>query len=180
MANNHGFVNTAHCVAWDSDANKLVGIYKTADLDNGTFVVLSTMNVDGNNNINGFEYNVTPATATSTSVWLVRTPEAGTDILEVQLYDDPRYFYNKAGKPMSLCYMNAHVDHIEVDKNCFTANFDTDTVDSAAYVGLDANGKLKALADAPATGAYFAIVGKHSIAVGQELVPTWMLRCERN
>ena len=51
MANNHGFVNTAHCVAWDSDANKLVGIYKTADLDNGTFVVLSTMNVDGSNNM---------------------------------------------------------------------------------------------------------------------------------
>lgn len=180
MANNHGFVNTAHCVAWDSDANKLVGIYKTADLDNGTFVVLSTMNVDGSNNINGFEYNVTPATAISTSVWLVCTPEAGTDILEVQLYDDPRYFYNKAGKPMSLAYMNPHVDHIEVDKNCFTANFDPDTVASATVVGLDANGKLKALTAAPATGAYFTIVGKHSIAVGQELVPTWMLRCERN
>lgn len=180
MANNHGFVNTAHCVAWDSDANKLVGIYKTADLDNGTFVVLSTMNVDGSNNINGFEYNVTPATATSTSVWLVRTPEAGTDILEVQLYDDPRYFYNKAGKPMSLCYMNAHVDHIEVDKNCFTAGSDPDTVASSTYVGLDANGKLKALTAAPSSGAYFTIVGKHSIAVGQELVPTWMLRCERN
>ena len=76
--------------------------------------------------------------------------------------------------------MNPHVDHIEVDKNCFTANFDPDTVASATVVGLDANGKLKALTAAPATGAYFTIVGKHSFAVGQELVPTWMLRCERN
>lgn len=180
MANNHGYVNTAHCVAWDSDANKLVGIYKTADLDNGTFVVLSTMNVDGSNNIKGFEYNVTPATATSTSVWLVRTSEAGSDIPEVQLYDDPRYFYNKAGKPMSLAYMNPRVDHIEVDKNCFTTSLDPDTVSNATVVGLDANGKLKALAEAPASGAYFTIVGKHSVGVGQELVPTWVLRCERN
>ena len=179
MANNHGYCSLIRATAWDVDSNKLVGI-ATTDMDNGTFVVLGNMNVDGQKNINGFEYNVTPATATSTSVWVVRTPEAGTDILEVQLYDDPRYFYNKAGKPMSLAYMNPHVDHIEVDKNCFTANFDPDTVSGATMAQLDTNGKLKAVSAAPASGAYFTIVGKHSIAVGQELVPTWVLRCERN
>jgi len=180
MANTHGYVNPASVTGWDVDSNKLVGIYKTADLDNGTFVTLTSMNVDSNKNINGFEYNVTPATATSTSVWLVRTPEAGTDMPEVQLYDDPRYFYNKAGKPMSLYYMNPHVDHIEVDKNCFTANLDPDTVSNATVAGLDANGKLKALTTAPTGGAYFTIVGKKTVAIGQELITTWMLRCERN
>ena len=179
MANNHGYCSLIRATAWDVDSNKLVGI-ATTDMDNGTFVVLGNMNVDSQKNINGFEYNVTPATATSTSVWVVRTPEAGTDMLEVQLYDDPRYFYNKAGKPMSLAYMNPHVDHIEVDKNCFTANFDPDTVSGATMAQLDTNGKLKAVSAAPASGAYFTIVGKHSIAVGQELVPTWVLRCERN
>ncbi len=179
MANNHGYCSLIRATAWDVDSNKLVGI-ATTDMDNGTFVVLGNMNVDSQKNINGFEYNVTPATATSTSVWVVRTPEAGTDMLEVQLYDDPRYFYNKAGKPMSLAYMNPHVDHIEVDKNCFTANFDPATVSGATMAQLDTNGKLKAVSAAPGSGAYFTIVGKHSIAVGQELVPTWVLRCERN
>lgn len=179
MTNNHGYCSLIRATAWDVDSNKLVGI-ATTDMDNGTFVVLGDMNVDTQKNINGFEYKVTAAGATSTSVWVVRTPEAGTDMLEVQLYDDPRYFYNKAGKPMSLAYMNPHVDHIEVDKNCFTANFDPDTVSGATMAQLDANGKLKAVSAAPASGAYFTIVGKHSIAVGQELVPTWVLRCERN
>ena len=179
MANNHGYCSLIRATAWDVDSNKLVGI-ATTDMDNGTFVVLGNMNVDSQKNINGFEYNVTAAGATSTSVWVVRTPEAGTDMLEVQLYDDPRYFYNKAGKPMSLAYMNPHVDHIEVDKNCFTANFDPATVSGATMAQLDTNGKLKAVSAAPGSGAYFTIVGKHSIAVGQELVPTWVLRCERN
>lgn len=179
MANNHGYCSLIRATAWDVDSNKLVGI-ATTDMDNGTFVVLGTMNVDAQKNINGFEYNVTAATAASTSVWVVRTPEAGTDMLEVQLYDDPRYFYNKAGKPMSLAYMNPHVDHIEVDANCFAANFDPATVTAATMAQLDTNGKLKAVSAAPASGAYFTIVGKHSIAVGQELVPTWVLRCERN
>lgn len=179
MANNHGYCSLIRATAWDVDSNKLVGI-ATTDMDNGTFVVLGAMNVDTQKNINGFEYNVTAAGATSTSVWIVRTPEAGTDIPEVQLYNDPRYFYNKAGKPMSLAYMNPHVDHIEVDKNCFTTSLDPDTVSNATVVGLDANGKLKALAEAPGSGAYFTIIGKHFFAVGQELVPTWVLRCERN
>lgn len=179
MANNHGYCSLIRATAWDVDSNKLVGI-ATTDMDNGTFVVLKGMNVDTQKNIKGFEYNVEAATAASTSVWVVRTPEAGTDIPEVQLYNDPRYFYNKAGKPMSLAYMNPRVDHIEVDKNCFTTSLDPDTVASATVVGLDANGKLKALAEAPGSGAYFTIVGKHSFAVGQELVPTWVLRCERN
>ena len=179
MANNHGYCSLIRATAWDVDSNKLVGI-ATTDMDNGTFVTLKGMNVDAQKNINGFEYNVEAATAASTSVWVVRTPEAGTDMLEVQLYDDPRYFYNKAGKPMSLAYMNPHVDHIEVDKNCFTANFDPATVSGATMAQLDTNGKLKAVSAAPGSGAYFTIVGKHSIAVGQELVPTWVLRCERN
>ena len=179
MANNHGYCSLIRATAWDVDSNKLVGI-ATTDMDNGTFVILGDMNVDAQKNINGFEYKVTAATATSTSVWVVRTPEAGTDMLEVQLYDDPRYFYNKAGKPMSLAYMNPHVDHIEVDANCFTANFDPATVAAATMAQLDTNGKLKAVSAAPASGAYFTIIGKHSIAVGQELVPTWVLRCERN
>ena len=179
MANNHGYCSLIRATAWDVDSNKLVGI-ATTDMDNGTFVVLRAMNFDTQKYINGFEYNVAAADETSTSVWVVCTPEAGTDMLEVQLYDDPRYFYNKAGKPMSLAYMNPHVDHIEVDKNCFTANFDPETVTGATMAQLDANGKLKAVSAAPASGAYFTIVGKHSIAVGQELVPTWVLRCERN
>ena len=80
MANNHGYCSLIRATAWDVDSNKLVGI-ATTDMDNGTFVVLGTMNVDSQKNINGFEYNVTAAGATSTSVWVVRTPEAVTDML---------------------------------------------------------------------------------------------------
>ena len=179
MANNHAICALTKATAWDVDSNKVVGI-ATTDMDNGTFVVLGTMNVDSNKNIKGYEYNVTAATATSTGVWVVRTPEAGTDIVEAQLFDDPRYFYNKAGKAMSLAYMNPKVDHVEIDKAGFTANFDPDTVTNATVAGLDANGKLKALTAAPSSGAYFTICGKKMIGVGQELVPVWVLRCERN
>lgn len=179
MANNHAICESARVMGTNTDPNIAVGI-ATTDMDNGTFVTLGTMNVDSNKNIKGYEYNVTAATATATKVWMVCTPMAGTDILEAQLLDDPRYFYNKAGKAMTLVHMNADVDLIRVDKAAFTNALDPDTVTSATVAGLDANGKLKALATAPTSGAYFTICGKELRAIGQELVPMWVLRCERN
>ena len=65
MANNHGYCSLIRATAWDVDSNKLVGI-ATTDMDNGTFVTLTSMNVDTNKNINGFEYKVAAATAAST------------------------------------------------------------------------------------------------------------------
>lgn len=179
MANNHGVVNTTHCTCWDVDAYKCAGV-ATVDLDNGTLVVLNSINKDATSGaIQGYEFNVTPATAASTNVWLVRTPEVGTT-LDMQIYSDPRYFYNVAGRPMSLCYMNPHVDCIEVDANCFVAGSAPTDQPTYTFVTIGAGGKLAIANAAPAAGAYFTIVGKHTMAIGTEVVPSYVLRCERN
>lgn len=177
MANNHGYINTTHCSCWDIDAYNCAGI-ATTDIDNGVLVTLGTINRDTTTlKVKGYEFNVTPAGATSTSVWVVDSPEVGTT-LEMQLLADPRNFYNPAGVPMSIKYLTPKVDCIEVTAECFTDK--TLPTSAKTFVEIGAGGKLTAAASAPASGAYFSLVGLKTITFGMEEVPTAVLRIERN
>ena len=174
----HGVINTMHCTCMNVDAYKAVGVAKT-DIDNGVAVVLGAINKDTNQNIKGFEFTVTPATAASYGIWVVRTPEVGST-LEMNLLDDPRSFYNKAGQPLSLCFMNPGVDCIEVDGNCFVAGSAPTDQPTYNFVTISTGGKFAIAQTAPETGAYFSIVGKHFFDIGGEIVPSYVLRCEKN
>ena len=178
MANNtHGYVSTMRASCENIDAFNRVGIYATGDLDNGVFVTLTGINKGSDGAVKGFEYNVAPASATSYGVWLVNTPEVGTT-LEQQMLSDPRYFYNVQGRPMSLKFLNAKTDIIEVDANCF-ANKTLPTTEG--YVTIGEGGKLVAAGSAPSAGkTYFSVVGFHTVAVGMEQMKTVLLQCEAN
>ena len=179
MANNvHGYVSTMRASCENVDAFNRVGIYSTGDLDNGVFVTLTGINKGNDKVVKGFEYTVAPATATSSGVWLVATPEVGTT-LEQQMMSDPRYFYNVQGRPMSLKFLNPKTDIIEVDANCFASKTLPNT---EGYVTIGANGKLVASASAPEGGGktYFSVVGFNTVAVGMEQMKTVLLQCEAN
>ena len=180
MANNvHGYVSTMRASCENVDAFNRVGIYSTGDLDNGVFVTLTGINKGSSDKVvKGFEYTVAPASATSSGVWLVATPEVGTT-LEQQMMSDPRYFYNVQGRPMSLKFLNPKTDIIEVDANCFASKTLPNT---EGYVTIGANGKLVASASAPEGGGktYFSVVGFNTVAVGMEQMKTVLLQCEAN
>ncbi len=175
----HGYVNTAKCTCWDVDAYNLAGVYTEGDLDNGVLVTLVKMNQNAENKIGGFEYEVRPATANDTSVWIVDSPEVGSTLMQ-QMMADPREFYNEAGRTMSLKFMNPKVDCIEVTAEAFEGGTMPTTTNK--YVVIGANGKLKATnaAQTSTTGAYFTFEGLHSTTIGMAEVETAMLRCARN
>ena len=179
MANNvHGYVSTMRASCENVDAFNRVGIYSTGDLDNGVFVTLTGINKGSSDKVvKGFEYTVAPATATSSGVWLVATPEVGTT-LEQQMMSDPRYFYNAKGRPMSLKFLNPKTDIIEVDAHCF-ASGSLPTTEGYATIGT--NGKLVAAGSAPDAGkTYVSVVGFNTVAVGMEQMKTVLLQCEAN
>ena len=178
MANNvHGYVSTMRASCENVDAFNRVGIYSTGDLDNGVFVTLTGINKGTGNAVKGFEYNVAPASATSSGVWLVATPEVGTT-LEQQMMSDPRYFYNAKGRPMSLKFLNPKTDIIEVDANCFASKALPTT---EGYATIGEGGKLVAAGSAPSAGkTYFSVVGFNTVAVGMEQMKTVLLQCEAN
>ena len=178
MANTHAYVSTMRCACENVDAFNRVGIYSTGDLDNGVFVTLTGINKGSSGNaVKGFEYNVAPASATSSGVWLVATPEVGTT-LEQQMMSDPRYFYNAKGRPMSLKFLNPKTDIIEVDANCFVSKALPTT---EGYATIGEGGKLVAASAAPAAGkTYFSVVGFNTVAVGMEQMKTVLLQCEAN
>ena len=173
---NHGYINTTSCTCWDVDAYNCAGV-AAADLDNGVMVTLGDINRDSTSKkVKGYEFSVAAATDAATSVWVIASPEVG-DTLEMQLLADPRVFYNKAGKPMSIKYLQPKVDCIEVNAEAF-ANSTLPTT-SQGYVTID-DGKLVAATSAPATAAYFSVVGFNTISVGMVSFPTVILRTERN
>ena len=178
MANTHGYVSTMRCACENVDAFNRVGIYSTGDLDNGVFVTLTGINKGSSDKVvKGFEYTVAPASATSSGVWLVATPEVGTT-LEQQMMSDPRYFYNVQGRPMSLKFLNPKTDIIEVDANCFVSKALPTT---EGYATIGEGGKLVAASAAPAAGkTYFSVVGFNTVAVGMEQMKTVLLQCEAN
>ena len=97
MANTHGVFIGTSCAFWDVDSLNLVGVNNSADLDNGTFVTLGNI-VNTSGVIDEYVFNVT---AGSGSDYVIGTPPVGYDF-DTQLYDDPRYFTNVQGKPMSV------------------------------------------------------------------------------
>lgn len=179
MANNHGYVSTMRAACVDVDSYNRVGIYSAGDIDNGVFVTLGAIAKTAEGTVTEFNYAVTPATADTTgSVWLVNTPEVGSNI-EMQMMSDPRYFYNESGRPLSLKYLNPKTDIIEVDANCFGNS--TLPTTAQGYVTIGANGKLVA-ASAAATGGkpYFSVIGFNEVAVGMGVMKTALLQCEAN
>lgn len=159
MANNHAIFNGTHCAFWDVDSYNYTGISQT-DMDNCTFVALGDIGLKSDG---GYEFAVT---ATNSPDLICGTPAQGYGI-EAQVYDDPRYFYNEAGKPISVKRL-VKGDCIEVDAAAFTAAPTTET-----HATVQASGKLTAGA---ASGAHFIILGTHTIDCGSELVKTWILQ----
>ena len=158
MAKNHAIFNGTHCAFWDVDAYNLVGI-ATTEIDNATFLTLGAIGLPGNG---GYEFTVT---AGGDGTYIAGTPAQGYGI-EAGLFDDPRYFTNEAGKPISVKRLVAG-DCIEVDLAAFTADPATNT-----YAKVDASGKLTGSAT---TSDPFKILGTHTIDCGGELVKTWIL-----
>lgn len=167
MANTHAVVNLTSAAAWDVDSLNLVGICAGADIDNGNFVTLGDMNVDATSKVvGGYEFAVTSATTTSAD-YIVATPVVGSDI-EMQIHSDPRYFYNKAGQPMSVKRLLIG-DCIEVTAAAFST---APTVGASTHAKVTA-GKL--VAQANDTGAQFKILGVVNLDIGQDIVPAYVL-----
>ena len=175
MAKTHSFVNTTRCVCWDVDAFNAAGIGEI-DFDNGQLVARGALQID---NKGGYEFAVAAPAENATGLWIVDTPEVGTT-LAMQMYNDPREFYNPAGQPMSIRKLMADVDFIEVPALAFAAGSTPVEQPTYTFVSVNTNGRLVIAQQAPAQGTYFSIAGKHTIDIGQEIVPTWILKCERN
>lgn len=174
--NDHGYVNLTSCAAWDIDSMNRAGICAD-DIDNATMLVCGNIAKDADNAITGYEFEVTPATATSVHCWIARTPEVGTTI-EMQTYADPRYFYNRAGEPISIKYLLPHIDCIEVNAEAFASKALPTT---QGFVTITTDGKLAAAGSAP-TGdvTYFSVLGFKKVAVGAEMMDVVILQCENN
>lgn len=159
----HTIVNGMHCAYMNVDAYNFCGI-ATDDIDNGTILTLGDMKLKGATG--GFEFAVSMATADDTAEFIAITPEVGYS-LEAQIYADPRYFTNKAGKPISVKRL-VKGDSIEITADGFTvAPNDTDN-----YVKVGENGKLTV---SSTESSPFKILATHNMDVGSEIVKTWIL-----
>lgn len=162
MANNHGLFIGTHCAFWDVDSLNFVGIDASHDLDNGTFVALGDI-FKTSNVIDEYVFAVSAASAAD---YVVATPPVGSGV-EMQLFDDPRYFYNKQGEPMSVKQLVIG-DCIEVSEACFST---APTAGTSTYAGVT-SGKLVA---GTTTTDPFKILGKKSVDIGGESITTWVL-----
>ena len=118
MANNHAIFNGTHCAFWDVDSYNYVGI-ATTDLDNGIFVKLGAIGLASDG---GYEFAVS---VDASPDLICGTPAQGYGI-DAQIYDDPRYFTNVAGKPISVKRL-VKGDCIELSAEAFTAEPTTET-----------------------------------------------------
>ena len=168
---NHLFVNTMKCVCWDVDAYNCAGVAQV-DIDNGTLVTRGDIGL-AQDPVGGFEFAVALPAANAEHLWIVDTPEVGANI-EMQMMDDPRYFYNPAGRPMSLRYLVPEVDFIEIPQ---TAIEDGEV---GKYATVTTAGLYSVAADAPVSGTYFLIAAEHTISIGLEVVPTFILQVKKN
>ena len=157
----HTIFNGTHCAYWDVDSYNMVGI-AAADIDNGTFLNLENMKLK--DATGGYEFTVS---AGQNADLIAGTPEVGYG-LESQIYADPRYFTNKAGKPISVKRL-VKGDCIEVSADAFT------TAPEDTHLGAKVQTTGKLTSQAAATDADFQILSTHTIDVGGELVKTWIL-----
>ena len=175
----HGIVNTPNMMCWDVDALNMVGINATTDIDNGTLVTLDKIAKTNAGDITGYQYEVKPATANSVNVWLVATPEIGKT-LEMQVHDDIRYFYNKAGLPMDIKALVPGFDCFEVDATAFANSTLPTNSQIGQFCAVANNGKFAAPAASVTSGATFRVEGLHTITCGADEVKTAVLRCMKN
>lgn len=159
MAKNHTILNGTHCAYWDVDSLNLCGI-ATTEIDNGTFLNLGAMSPAGDG---AYEFTVT---AGANPDLIAGTPPQGYSV-DAQVYDDPRYFTNVAGKPISVKRL-IKGDFIELSEGAFTA-----APAANKYAKVVAGGKLTA--QAADTGADFQIVGARTMDIGGEFVKAWVL-----
>ena len=176
---NHGIVNTTAMMCTNVDALNMVGINATTDIDNGTLVTLTKIAKTEAGDITGYQYEVAPATANAVNVWLVATPEIGKT-LEMQVHDDIRYFYNKAGLPMDIKGIVAGFDCFEVDATAFANGTLPTNSQVGQFCGVATNGKFTAPAASVTSGATFRVEGLHTITCGADEVKTAVLRCMKN
>ncbi len=175
MANTHSFVIRT-LDDWQNDAINCAGICTTSDLDNGQFVVRGDLGLKANG---GYEFTCTLPTANATDLWLVEKPAVGNTI-EQQEMSDPRYFYNPKGSAFSIKGMTAGRSFIEVPASAFASGKDPVSVSGATVASVGTDGRLVAATSAPASGTYFTIEATHTVDIGIEAVPTWILKCARN
>lgn len=176
MANTHSFVIRT-LDDWQNDAINCAGICTTSDLDNGQFVTRAVLCL---NNDGGYEFACILPEANATDLWLVEKPAVGNTI-EQQEMSDPRYFYNPKGSAFSIKGLTAGRTFLEVPASAFAASKDPKTIGSTAkFASVDTNGRLVAAASAPESGTYFSIEATHTVDIGIEAVPTWILKCVRN
>ena len=175
----HTICNTTNMMCWDVDALNMVGINATTDIDNGPLVTLTKIAKTDAGDITGYQYQVAPAAANAVNVWLVATPEIGKT-LEMQVHDDIRYFYNKAGLPMDIKGIVAGFDCFEVDATAFANGTLPTNSQIGQFCGVATNGKFAAPAASVASGATFRVEGLHTITCGADEVKTAVLRCMKN
>lgn len=175
MANTHSFVIRT-LDDWQNDAINCAGI-ATVDLDNGQFVTRGALGLKTNG---GYEFTCALPGANATDLWLVEKPAVGNTI-EQQEMSDPRYFYNPKGTAFSIKGLTAGRTFIEVPASAFASGKDPKTITGATVASVDTNGRLvAATGSAPAAGTYFTIEATHTVDIGIEAVPTWILKCARN
>lgn len=172
MANTHSFVIRT-LEDWQDDSINCAGV-AAVDLDNGQFVTRGALGLTATG---GYEFTCAKPSANAVDLWLVETPPVG-DTLDEQIHDDPRYFYNKAGKAFSIKGMRPGFSFIEVPASAFAVSDTPEDGDKFASVNTD--GRLVAASSAPGAGTYFSIEATHSVEIGYEVVPTWILKCVRN
>lgn len=169
MANTHGVVNTTHCSCWTDDALNFSGIADT-DIDNGTFVALGDLQKT-DNVIDEYTFTVTPdANGTSTIKYIVDTQIGKASTLEQQLYNDPRHFYNIAGRTMSIKQLQTG-NCIEINAEAMVTG--ATPVEQPTYktASIGAAGKLQMVSgDAGA----FKYMGSVNRGIGQEVVPHYV------
>lgn len=168
MANTHGVVNTTHCSCWTDDALNFSGVAEK-DIDNGTFVALGDLQkTDGF--INEYTFTVTPdANGTSTIKYIVDTQIGKAGTLEQQLYNDPRYFYNIAGRAMSIKQLLVG-NCVEISAEAMVTG--ATPVDQPTYTtaSIGAEGKLQMVSQS----GDFKYMGAVERAIGQEVVPHYV------
>lgn len=175
MANTHGVVNTVHCACTNVDAYLFTGIAAT-DIDNGTFLKLGKIKTE-NGVITEYVFDVeVDANGAADQKYIANTPIPGSSTdLAIQVYDDPRHFYNEAGQPIQLeriingdC-VKFSLEHFGAGK----APTDQPTYTSAS---IGADGKLEMVSAA----GEFELLGQDSIPVGQHDVPAWAFMYKGN
>lgn len=171
MANNHSFVIRT-LENWQDDAINCAGV-ASVDLDNGQFVTRGALGLTANG---GYEFTCTLPAENATDLWLVEKPAVGTTI-EMQEMSDPRYFYNPKGSTFSIKGMTANRSFIEAPLSMFST---APTDGTSKFASVDTNGRLVAVASAPAAGTYFSIEATHTVDIGYEAVKTYILKCVRN